>query len=518
MLTLRGCMFLGIDIGTSSVKAVVICDQGEVVNTTSSPLQVSRPQSNWSEQNPHDWWNAVDDCVEQIPRKMRQDIKSISLSGQMHGATLIDKQNSVLRPAILWNDGRSSEQCFSLQNSEPEYLRVGANLLMPGFTAPKLEWVRQHEPSTFENIFKILLPKDYVRLRMCGVYATDMSDASGTLWLDIEHRNWHAPLLSACGLDIEHMPTLHEGSDITALLLGSVARKWGMAEVPVYAGGSDNAAGALGMGTINGGDAILSLGTSGVIFTATERFHAKPESAVHSFCHAIPRRWHLMSVMLSAASCLDWACRLTGTASVNELMVLAENEYVPQNSIVFLPYLSGERTPHNNVDATGVLLGLRHDTGAAQVANAVLEGVAFGLADGLDALLAIGVDIPSLQVIGGGARSAHWGQILASILNRPLLFCEDAEVGPALGAARLARLAQYKPASISQTTAPKNANKPSSSANMDNAVSSCFAEVFSRPTVDRVVEPDSALRDIYLTKQHKYRQAYQQLNAQFTGK
>lgn len=497
-------MFLGIDIGTSSVKLVLISEQGEVLQTASAPLSVYRSRENWSEQNPKDWWYAVNQCIEQIPLDMRKAVAAISLSGQMHTATLIDKHNQVLRPAMLWNDGRSVAQCHTLQEAQAKFKTAGANLLMPGFTAPKLEWVRQNEPEVFNNIYKVLLPKDYVRLCMCGDYATDMSDASGTLLLDIKKRAWHSDLLSACNLESKHMPSLFEGTEITGYLLRSTAAKWGMSCVPVFAGGSDNAAGALGMGAVNEGDTILSLGTSGVIFTATEHFYAKPETAVHSFCHAIPKRWHLMSVMLSAASCLDWACRLTQTTNVSELIALAESDYKPQSDLIFLPYLSGERTPHNNVNATGVLIGLSHDTGPAQLANAVLEGVAMGLADGLEALLTAGVNIDSLRVIGGGARSSHWGSILANVLNRPLQFCEDATVGPAMGAARLARMLHFNKTSAQSKTKHSN-------------TTSHFEEAFQAPPIHSIVEPNSALIDIYRHKLRTFRQAYQRIKPQYTG-
>ena len=309
---------------------------------------------------------------------------------------------------------------------------------MPGFTAPKLEWVRHHEPDIFRATQKILLPKDYDRLQMSGRYASDMSDSAGTLWMDVKARDWYDPLLEACGLTRDHMPNLHEGVDQTGDLRTSVARDWGMRCVPIFAGGGDNAAGALAVGVLKSGDTLVSLGTSGVIFTACDTYRSNPKSAVHAFCHAIPDRWHLMSVMLSAASCLDWACKLTGTATVADLIALAKTTEPRDVTEIFLPYLSGERTPYNTPKARGVFFGLTHDTGPAELAQAVLEGVAFGLADGLEAIVESGAEIDALSVIGGGARSAYWGKILSSAFNRKLLYREGGDVGPALGAACIA--------------------------------------------------------------------------------
>jgi len=318
---------------------------------------------------------------------------------------------------------------------------------MPGFTAPKLLWVRRHEPDVFARIAHVLLPKDYLRYRLTGAFATDPSDAAGTLWLDVAKRDYDDALLAACGLSRAQMPPVFEGNGVTGTLLPAVARTLGLREIPVVAGGGDNAAGAVGVGIVRPGDALLSLGTSGVYFAVSDGFRANPESAVHSFCHALPDTWHLMSVMLNAAGCLDFSAQLAGYDGVAALLDDAETN-ARASRPWFLPYLSGERTPHNDVNAKGVFYGLTPDTQRADLANATLEGVGFALLDGIDALHAAGLAPDSITVIGGGSRSAYWTQMLADLSGRALTLRAGGEVGPALGAARLARLALEPGASL----------------------------------------------------------------------
>lgn len=456
-------MYLGIDIGTSSVKAVLINEESQLVESSSSSLPISRPHPLWSEQNPINWWDATNEAVNGLNAINRRKVQAIGLTGQMHGATLIDNEQNPLRPAILWNDGRSHIECSELQEVQSDFVSIGANLVMPGFTAPKLAWVRKHEADIFDKIDTILLPKDYVRLCMCGEYASDMSDSAGTLWMDVENRKWHDPLLEACGLNVDHMPRLYEGTEETGRLKQEVADAWSMDSVPIIAGGGDNAAGAVGAAVINDGDALMSLGTSGVIFAATNVFRSNPESAVHSFCHAIPERWHLMSVMLSAASCIDWAMSITGVDSAKSFIAQAEKDSQLACGVDFLPYLSGERTPHNDPHASGVLFGLNHDTNSADIAQSVLEGIAFGMADGFKALLSAGASIDKISVIGGGSQSQYWGRILAAALNRPLIYRDGSETGPAFGAARLARYSKiggdysdtFAPSAITDSIEPQ---------------------------------------------------------------
>jgi xylulokinase len=481
-------MYMGIDIGTSAVKAAVIDETGRVVDQASSPLTVSRPHPLWSEQNPADWWAATNSAVSDLRLPLRKAVRAIGLSGQMHGATLLDKSQRALRPAILWNDGRSAQQCVELEAAVPQMTAITGNRAMPGFTAPKLLWVREHEPEIFAATAKVVLPKDYVRLRMTGETASDMSDSAGTLWLDVAKRRWSVAMLAGTGLDASHMPALFEGNDITGELRAELAEAWGMTRVPVVAGGGDNAAGAIGVGVVRPGEAFLSLGTSGVLFLANDGYRPNPAGGVHTFCHAVPKHWHQMSVILSAASCVDWAAALCGLKNAAALFEAAEARNKPSNSEMFLPYLSGERTPHNDPNAQGVLFGLTHETDAPAVAQAVLEGVAFAFRDGMDALLASGAPIESIAVIGGGARSAYWGKILSSALRRPLTYRDSGAVGPAYGAARLARMGAEK-ASIEEVCTP--------------------------PAILHVAEPDDQLADLYSQKIRRFRSLYRNLKDSF---
>jgi xylulokinase len=484
-------VYLGIDLGTSAVKALLVDEQQREVDQASVSLEVQRPRPLWSEQDPEAWWQAAREAITALGQSRRREIaavRGIGLAGQMHGAVLLDERGQVLRPAILWNDGRSAAQCVTLEERAPQSRAITGNLAMPGFTAPKLLWVAEHEPDIFRRVRRVLLPKDYLRLRLSGDYASDMSDAAGTLWLDVGKRAWSPVMLAATGLSEAAMPRLHEGSEPTGTLRPDVAREWGMRpDVVIAAGAGDNAGGAVGVGVVRPGQAFLSLGTSGVYFVAGNAFAPNPQRAVHAFCHCLPATWHQMSVTLSAASCLSWVTAATGAAS--EAALLAEIEAADRaTAVIFLPYLSGERTPHNDPRATGVFFGLTHDTTRADLGRAVLEGVAFALADGQDALLAAGTEIRQVSVIGGGARSRFWGRILASVLDRPLRYHSGGEAGPAFGAARLARLAVL-------------AEDP-------NAV--CLA-----PPVERVVEPDTMLRDRYADRLALYRRLYRELQDTF---
>lgn len=435
-------MYIGIDLGTSGVKAVLLDENNVVLASHTEKLTVSRPHPLWSEQDPQAWWQATDRVMLALAaQRSLKAVRAVGLTGQMHGAVLMGRQQEVLRPAILWNDGRSARACQQLEASVPDARKITGNLMMPGFTAPKLLWVKEHEPAIFNQIAHVLLPKDYLRWRMTGDFASDMSDAAGTMWLDVGKRAWSDKLLAACGLTRDQMPTLFEGNEVTGQITAELSQRWSLpSELPVVAGGGDNAAGAIGAGIWQPGQAMLSLGTSGVCFAVSERFLSNPDQAVHSFCHALPDTWHLMSVMLSAASCLDWAARLTGQPSVAALLALAEKAKPGDKSPCFLPYLSGERTPHNNPDATGVFWGFTHQHGPEDLAMAVLEGVSLGLAEGMAALQATGVRPAAVTLIGGGARSAFWRQLLADISGVTMEYRTGGDVGPALGAARLARM------------------------------------------------------------------------------
>jgi len=440
-------MYLGIDVGTSEVKVLLVDERGSVLASVGSPLEVSRPQPRWSEQDPAAWWEATQKALARLKETQAAElaaVRGIGLSGQMHGATLLDAADRPLRPAILWNDVRSDRECEELLARVPETPRITGNLAMPGFTAPKLLWVARHEPEVFGKVATVLLPKDYLRLCLTGEKFSDMSDAAGTLWLDVARRDWSEAMLAACGLSRAHMPRLVEGSEPAGTLLPELARRFGMnGRVTVAGGGGDNAASAVGIGAVTPGTGFVSLGTSGVIFVVNDRFLPNPARAVHAFCHAVPRRWHQMSVMLSAASCLRWVTHLVGGAGEAEMVAEVEglSAEARLRAPIFLPYLSGERTPHNDPAAQGVFFGLSHDTDRAALAYSVLEGVTFGLADGLESLRSAGTEVGVLSLVGGGSRSPFWAQLIADTLGARLLTHAGGETGAALGAARLAQLA-----------------------------------------------------------------------------
>lgn len=473
-------MYLGIDIGTSGVKAVLLDEGGAIAAQSSAPLSLSRPHKLWSEQDPAAWWQATDSAVLGLPAELRARVAAVGLAGQMHGATLLGADDRPLRPAILWNDGRAFVECAELEAAVPRLRQISGNIAMPGFTAPKLAWVRKHEPAIFDSVRTVLLPKDYVRLRLTGEKASDMSDSAGTLWLDVARRDWSDALLAATHLSRKHMPRLLEGTEISGMVRAEVAARWGMGTVPVAAGAGDNAAGAAGIGVAADGDALLSLGTSGVIFVATSDFRPNPDGAVHAFCHCLPGMWHQMSVHLSAASCLDWAAALMGM-DVPALLAAAEGAGPAAGPELFLPYLSGERTPHNDPHVRAAFLGLSNDSDPGRLAVAVLEGVAFAHADGLAALRAAGTAIETVSVIGGGARSRLWGGIIAAVLGVRLDYLDGGEVGPALGAARLAKIA---------------------------AIGADPADVCTRPPVRETILPVPALRERLATKIANFRAAY----------
>lgn len=439
-------MYLGIDAGTSEIKTLVLDEHGAIVAIAGAPLTVQRPHPHWSEQQPEEWWQMLTQALSQLRSKVGErwsEIRAIGLSGQMHGAVLLDRQGEVLRPCILWNDTRCAEQCETLTRNAPQLHRVAGNLAMPGFTAPKLLWVAEHEADIFAQTAHVLLPKDYLRWRMSGEMVSDMSDAAGTLWLNVAKRDWSDDLLAACGLTRAMMPRLVEGSEVSGVLRADIAAQWGLPEgIVIAGGGGDNAASAVGIGAVKAGDAFISLGTSGVLFAVNDSYRPNPQSAVHAFCHALPERWHQMSVMLTAASALRWLCQLVGC---DESTLMAEVEQLSdaqrEQAPLFLPYLSGERTPHNDPWAEGAFHGLNHATSRAHLGYSVIEGVTFGLADGLRVLNEAGTELTECSLVGGGARSTCWAQLIADVLHLTIVTHEGGEAGGALGAARLAQLA-----------------------------------------------------------------------------
>jgi xylulokinase len=482
--------YLGLDIGTSSIKAVLVNDTQKLLAEASSPVEVSRPQPLWSEQAPEDWWQAVLLSIAEIrasaPEAFGQ-LAAIGLSGQQHGAVLLDKNGQVLRPAILWNDGRSGEECRELMDAVPDFLQRASNLSMAGFTAPKLLWVKKHEPAIFAATAMVLLPKDYIRFRLTGDYVGDMSDAGGTLWHDVARRDWDDVLLKATGLDRSHMPRLIEGSAPSGTLTAELRREWSLtADVVVAGGAGDNAASAIGVGAVNAGEGLMSVGTSGVIFAVTDQLVSRPELGLHAMCHAVPHRWHGMAVTLSAALALSWTAKLVGMGHdigglINEVEAFAQNREARRQAPLFLPYLTGERTPHNDPEASGVFAGLRAGHERAALAYATMEGVAFCFADDLDVLNGAGAAMRSCVLVGGGARSAFWGQMFADVMGICLDLPEDAELGGALGAARLGMLA---------------------------AGAGDEATICRKPPIARRYEPDAAMTEFYQSRLRRFRALY----------
>ena len=440
-------MYLGIDLGTSELKLVLLDRQHRLVASVGERLTVQRPAPLHSEQSPADWWDAMARAMARLQAGQAAalaQVRAIGLSGQMHGAVLMDAAGEVLRPAILWNDGRSGAECTELEAACPRLHAIAGNLAMPGFTAPKLLWVRRHEPEVFARTATVLLPKDWLRFMLTGERVGEMSDAAGTLWLDVAERRWSAEVLAACGLTEAQMPRLVEGSEASGTLRPELAARWGLpAGVIVAGGGGDNAASAVGIGAVRPGEGFVSLGTSGVIFLTSDRFRPNPASAMHAFCHALPGTWHQMSVMLSAANGLSWVTRLVGAASEGALLEQVA-QLTPQQrerAPLFLPYLNGERTPHNNPHAQGSFFGLTNEHDAAALGWSVIEGVTFGLLDGWHALGVQPGEVAGLTLVGGGARSGLWAQLLADAIGVPMVTRHGGEAGGALGAARLAWLA-----------------------------------------------------------------------------
>jgi xylulokinase len=429
----RVSTLVGLDVGTSAVKGVAIDADGGVLARATAGYPLSSPRPGWSEQDPEDWWKATESVLSQL-RHAAGPARAIGLSGQMHGLVALDAEDRVLRPAILWNDQRTSAECEWIERTIglERLIALTGNRALTGFTAPKLVWLRRNEPDVFARIARIALPKDYVRLRLCGQHATDVSDASGTLLLDVAARRWSEEMLAALELDPAWLPRTYESPEVSGLAADGV---------PVAAGGGDQAAGALGVGVDRPGPVSVVLGTSGVVFAALEHFSAEPQARVHAFCHAVPGAWHAMGVMLSAAGSLGWLRDATGaSATYDELITEAASWPAGAEGLVFLPYLAGERTPHADPNARGAFAGLsvRHDRGA--LVRAVLEGVAFGLRDSLDLVSQLGVRPALGRVSGGGARSDLWLRIVASVLELPLERVAVDE-GAAFGAAILGGVA-----------------------------------------------------------------------------
>ena len=437
--------FLGIDASTTGVKALLIDEQGQVVGAATTELTLSTPQPLWSEQNPVDWWHGAVNSIQQVLNETGtsgDEVVAIGLTGQMHGLTLLDEAGEVLRPAILWNDQRTGAECDDIRArlGQENLIKITGNDALTGFTAPKILWVQKNEPEVFAKTKHILLPKDYIRFRLSGEYATDRAGAAGTLLLDIKTRDWSPEVLEALEIPTAWLPPTHEGPEITGYVSGAVAEMTGLkAGAPIVGGGGDQAAQAVGVGVVKPGIIALTLGTSGVVFAATAEPFIEPEGRLHAFCHAAPGRWHLMGVMLSAAGSLRWY-RDTLAAGVDYDTLLGPAAEVPPGSegLLFLPYLTGERTHYPDPLARGAFAGLTVRHTQAHLTRAVLEGVAFGLRDSFELMKAAGLaQISQVRVSGGGARSPLWRQILADVLNVELVTVNTTE-GAAYGAALLA--------------------------------------------------------------------------------
>jgi xylulokinase len=475
-------MYIGLDLGTSSLKAILIDDDQSILAEHAVPLTVSRPQDGWSEQDPSQWFAATDLAMKSLAAQTDLSaVRGIGLAGHMHGATLLDDADKVLRPCILWNDTRSADEASAL-DSDPQFRDLSGNIVFAGFTAPKTVWVKNNEPKNFAKLAKVLLPKDYLRLLLIGDHVAEMSDAAGTSWLDVAKRDWSDDLLNACDLDRSHMPRLVEGSQSSGTLLDALAQDWGLPKgVVVAGGGGDNAASALGAGVVSKGDAFVSLGTSGVLFAASDAYQPDAASAVHTFCHALPDTWHQMGVILAATDALQWLSRLTGQSASDLTSDLGPLQ-APARTL-FLPYLGGERTPHNNPAMRGQFLHLDQATDAKEAARAVLEGVTFAFADCHDALRSTGTVIERALALGGGAKSDYWLSAIATTLNLPLMLPQAGDFGAALGAARLGMM----------------------------AASGAGIEIATLPPIEKTIEPQSAHIAAFTDTHARYRAAYSAL-------
>ena len=434
-------LYIGADLGTSALKLLLADGQGTVLKSISRRYPVSYPHPGWSEQEPLDWWGAFKSGIRALTEGMDPtDIKAIGFGGQMHGLVALDAKDRVIRPAILWNDGRTDQETAYLNEiiGKETLSRHTANIAFAGFTAPKLLWMQKHEPENFKKIAKILLPKDYMNYRLTGVHATDYSDASGMLLLDVQNRCWSKEMMEICGIGEDQLPKLYESFAPIGKILPQVAAELGLSPATtVVAGAGDNAAAAIGSGTVGEGKCNISLGTSGTIFISNNRFSPDPSNGLHAFCHA-DGGWHLMGCILSAASCNQWFCKeILGTEAYAEEQAKIPDDLLGENDLFFLPYLMGERSPINDTDARGTFTGLRMDTTRAEMLLAVLEGVAFAIRDNLEVAKAQGLHIERSGLCGGGGKSPLWQKILANVLNLPLEIPE-AEEGPGYGAAILA--------------------------------------------------------------------------------
>ena len=452
---------IGIDTSTTATKAVLIDREGSVVGVGSASYDYETPAPLWSEQDPHLWWDGTVTAIRQVMGEHEispSDVKALGLTGQMHGSVLLDEDGEVVRPAILWNDQRTEAECHEIRSlvGHKRLIEVTGNDALTGFTAPKLLWVRRYEPENWARVSQILLPKDYVRFRLTGEYASDVAGGSGTILFDLRTRTWSPEVLEALGINPALLPSTFEGPEITGTISTTAAEATGLKPgTPVVAGGGDQSANAVGVGAVSPGVVALSLGTSGVVFATTDGPQVEPNGRVHAFCHAVPERWHMMGVMLSAAGSLRWLRdTMASDSSFDDLVGPAADVPAGSDGLLFLPYLTGERTPHPDPRARGALIGLtvRHDM--SHITRSVLEGVAFGLRDGLDLMIESGVPAPTqIRASGGGIRSALWCQILADVLDAEIATVQTEE-GAAYGAGLLAAVGADWFGSVEEACAP----------------------------------------------------------------
>ncbi len=486
-------LYIGVDLGTSAVKLLLMDDRGAIQNIVSREYPISYPHPGWSEQNPEDWLSATLEGIRELTAPFdRGQVAGIGCGGQMHGLVALDENDRVLRPAILWNDGRTAREVEYL-NGEIGREKISAwtaNIAFAGFTAPKLLWMRSHEPELFARIRRIMLPKDYLNYMLTGVFCTDVSDASGMLLLDVKRRRWSREMLEVCGVREEQMPRIYESYETVGTLKPEIAARLGLPEtVKVCAGAGDNAAAAVGTGTVGNGQCNISLGTSGTIFISSDSFGVDPGNALHAFGHA-DGHWHLMGCMLSAASCNRWwAEDILGTGDFAGEQAKIAPERLGRNHVFFLPYLMGERSPINDTDARGTFIGLTMDSTRADMTQAVLEGVSFAIRDSLEVARSLGLDIRRSRICGGGAKSPLWKKILANVLGISLDLVET-EQGPGMGGAMLAMVACGAYASVEEA---------------------CSALV----RVVDTVEPDPELTARYEEQYRKFRKIYPALRELF---
>jgi len=479
-------LYIGIDLGTSACKLLLVDEEGRVRNTVTKEYPLSFPRPGWSEQKPVDWWSA---CLAGIPELIdgfdAGEVKGIGLGGQMHGLVALDREDNVIRPAILWNDGRTAKEVDYLNGTigRDRLSRYTANIAFAGFTAPKLLWMKANEPELFAKIEKIMLPKDYLVYRLTGVHATDYSDASGMLLLDVEHKRWSREMCEVCGVRMEQLPRLYESWEPVGTLKPDAARQLGLPEtVTVCAGAGDNAAAAVGTGTVGAGGCNISLGTSGTVFISSDKFGVDPNNALHAFAHA-DGGYHLMGCMLSAASCNKWLMEdIYHTQDYTKEQKAITPDRLGKNHVYFLPYLMGERSPINDTNARGMFIGMTMDTTRADMLQAVLEGVAFAIRDSFEVARSLGISIPRSNICGGGSRSPLWKTIVTNVLGIPLDIVAT-EQGPGYGGAILAMVAAGQ--------------FPTVQAAVDALVS-----------VADTVEPDPVLTGLYEERYQQFRQIY----------